>query len=262
MSDLTQPSAPPVGRRQTIIYNTTAQPTYTTQPLTSRDFLDPQPGDEFFHGDAHGIWVDYLARCLRYLYRYNPAVGVLVGAKIAWEDRDLAQPMPDLAVVANLPDPHRFRDRLDVAAEGTRPRFILEVTSPALAQIDLVDKVALYARGGVQEYFILQPAAAETLSPRAFLVAYRLEQDSYQPIAPDDAGRLYSATNKIWFVMEARGLEGPQPENLTDRLRLVEQRTGRALIPPEESGAEPNAAVQVDAALRAQSIAAKLNLGR
>ncbi|MCC6169714.1 MAG: Uma2 family endonuclease [Caldilineaceae bacterium] len=259
MSYLGHSPAPIVGRRQIVTYNTTAQPSYTTRDLTPGDFLDPQPGDEFFHGDAHGVWVEYLARGLRHLYRYSPAVGVLVGTKIAWEDRSLAQPAPDLAVAAGLADPRRRRDLLDAAAEGTRPRFILEVTSPALAQIDLVDKVALYGRAGVQEYFIVQPAARP--GPAALsLLAYRLDQGVYTPVAPDAPGRFYSATNRIWFVVDLAVAEA-QPADPTHSLRLVEERTGRAITPPAGE-TEPDNAIQVDAALRAQSIAAKLNLGR
>lgn len=260
MSHPNHPPAPVVGRRQIVTYSTTAQPSYATQDLTPGDFLDPQPGDEFFHDDAHGVWVDYLARGLRHLYRYNPAVGVLVGTKIAWEERSLARPAPDLAVVAGLAAPRRQRDLFDVAAEGTRPRFILEVTSPALAQIDLVDKVALYARAGVQEYFILQPAAAQPGPAALSLLAYRLDQGVYTPIAPDAPGRLYSATNRIWFVVEPAVGEA-RPSDPAHSLRLVEERTGRAITPPAGE-TEPDAAIQVDAALRAQSIAAQLNLGR
>ncbi len=243
---MTQPPMPPhapVGRRQIVTYNTTGQPNYATQDLTPADFLDPQPGDEFFQGDAHGAMVDYLARCLRHLYRYNPFVGVLVGAKMVWDDPTLAQPMPDIAVVANLADPHRFRDRLDVAAEGTRPRCIFEVTSPQLAALDLVDKRDLYGCAQVQEYFIVEPTPLR-------ITAYRLENGSYRPLAPDAQGRIYSATNKVWFAPDdAHGLA------------LIEERTGHALVPPDDPG-EPQTATQVDAAIRAQSIASKLNLGR
>jgi hypothetical protein len=135
--------APVVGRRQIVTHTTTAQPRYTTQDLTPADFLNPQPGDEFFHGDTHAALVAYLARCFRHLYRYSPIVAVLVGAKLIWADPTLAQPAPDITVVANLTDPQRLRDRLDIAAEGARPRFILEVTSPALASLDLAEKVEL-----------------------------------------------------------------------------------------------------------------------
>jgi Uma2 family endonuclease len=250
-----------VGRRQIVTHTTTAQPRYTTQDLTPADFLNPQPGDEFFHGDSHAALVAYLARCFRHLYRYSPIVAVLVGAKLIWDDPTLAQPAPDITVVANLTDPQRLRDRLDIAAEGARPRFILEVTSPALASLDLAEKVELYARAGVQEYFIVQPAP-DAQSTAATIIAYRLDQGVYQPLAPDTAGRVYSATNKVWFTADTPQTGASPDSHGAHGLRLVEERSGRTLIPPDDHDDEPSAAAQVDATLRAQSIASKLNLGR
>lgn len=260
MSQASKRSRSVVGRRQTVTYSTTAQPTYTVQELTPADFLNPHPGDEFFYGDAHAALVAYLAACFRFLYRYNPFVAVLVGTKIVWDDPALAQPAPDLAIVANLADPARPRDRLDVAAEGVRPRFILEVTSPVLADIDLVDKVGVYGRAGVQEYFIVQPATQT--GPALSVLAYRLNQGVYQPVAPDAEGRLYSATNRVWVTVQPPHVGELQEGDTTQGLRLVEERTGRALTPPDHAEEESRTGIQVDAALRAQSIASKLNLGR
>ncbi len=263
VTDLTAPSsahenpmtdaAGPVGRRQIVTYNTTAQPTYATRDLSPDDFLNPQPGDEFFHGAHHDATVDYLVRCFRHLYRYNPFVAVLAGAKLIWDDPALAQPAPDIAVVANLADPHRFREALDITAEGVRPRFVLEVTSPRLAQIDIADKHAVYAQAQVPEYWIVQPSEAFTgafttgIAP-VTVHAFLLDNGVYQPIPRDDTDRLYSPSNKVWFQIDA-----------ADGVRLVEQRTGRPITPPEEDS-ESSTVTQVEAAFRAQSIASKLNL--
>lgn len=241
----------PVGRRQIVTYNTTGQPRYATQDLSPADFLNPQPGDNFFHGETHDALVAYLVRCFHHLYRYYPFVAVLSNAKIIWDDPALAQPAPDLAVVANLPDPRRFRNTLDVAAEGAAPHTILEVTSPRLAEIDLVDKRDLYARAHVQEYWIIQPTpSTETGPARLIIHAYQLHQGRYQPILPGDDGRFYSAANKVWLVADACG-----------GLSVIEERTGRTIQPPEDDD-EPSDAARIEATQRAQSIAAQLKLGR
>lgn len=245
------PGSSPAGRRQIVTYNTTGQPSYAVRDLTPYDFLNPQPGDEFFHGGRHDAVVTYLVRCLRHLYRYNPFVAILSGAKLVWDDPALPQPMPDVAVVADLPDPQRFRSTLDVASEGVHPRCILEVTSPHLATVDLVDKHDLYARARVQEYIIIQPVALSPSQPATLSVTgFRLDQDVYQPIFPDNQGRIYSATNKAWFLAD------------DDHLQIIEERTGAVITPPDDASGESPTAAQIEATLRAQSIASQLNLGR
>ncbi|HXF61434.1 MAG TPA: Uma2 family endonuclease [Caldilineaceae bacterium] len=240
-----QPDKPPVGRRQIVTQNVTAQPEYEEVALTAADFLNPQPGDEFFHGEQHDAAVKRLAAILRGLYRYSSFTAVLTGAKIIWLDPALPQPAPDLAVVARVTEPQRPRPTFNVSEEGATPRFILEVTSPHLAEIDRVEKRALYAQAGVQEYFIL-----DLVGNGPALLAYRLEDGVYVPIAPDEQGRLYSAANKAWFMVGANG-----------DVQVIEARTGAVIEPPENAD-EPQAAAQVEAAWRAQSIASKLDFLR
>lgn len=251
-----QSAGPPVGRRQIVTQNVTAQPDYEEVALTAADFLNPQPGDEFFHGEQHDVAVKRLAAILRHLCRYSPSTTVLAGAKIIWPDPTLPQPAPDLAVVSGVAEPQRPRQTFNVAEEGETPRFILEVTSPLLAEVDRIEKRALYAQAGVQEYFILDlvgnSPAIEDRQPdtRPALLAYRLEDGAYLPIAPDEQGRLYSAANKTWFVVNGSGV-----------VQVIEARTGAPIEPPDETE-EPQAAAQVEAAWRAQSIASKLDFLR
>jgi hypothetical protein len=134
---------------------------------------------------------------------------------------------------------------LDLTAEQASLRLIVEVTSPGLAQVDHSEKRLLYAEAGVPEYLILD------LTPEGDrLLAYRLADGVYQPVAPDADGRVYSQATKVW----CRLLPGGEVE-------LTEARTGKVVTPPEGDD-EPPAAAQVEATLRAQSIAAQLGLPR
>jgi Uma2 family endonuclease len=243
----TPPAEEPVGRRQTITYNVTGQPSYERHPLAPADFLDPQPGDEFFHGERHDRWVRRLLSIFRHLYRYSPFVTMLSGAKVIWPNSPAFGPAPDLTIVTNLPDPNRHRAVLDLASEGATVRCIVEVTSPRLAQLDLSDKVEHYARCGVQEYVIVDlggHVTHPTATPR--VLVYHLKGDGFSIVEPDADGRVFSVANKVWLQVEA-----------DDRLTVIETRTNRPIMPPPDTD-EPDAAVQVDAAFRAQSIASRL----
>jgi colicin import membrane protein len=240
------------GRRQIIRYDKTGQPSYTWLPLRPADFLDPQEGDEFAQGARHDDDVRRLRRIFRYLHRYNPATLVLSQVKLRWEDSDIPQPAPDLMVIPQASEPDRPRLVFDVAAEQARPHFVLEVTAPRLAKLDLVDKLAIYAAAGVGEYFIVDSAQVDELSPiRYRLFGYTLDQRRYSALTPDRQGRLYSTVNRVWLALD------------TDekQILVIDERTGTP-VTPDPTYDEPSVAAHVEAASRADSIAAQLDFLR
>lgn len=236
------------GRRQTIRYDKTGQPSYTWQGLQPEDFLNPQEGDAFAHGSRHDQDVQHLVRCFGYHYRYNPSTLVLSGVKLRWAQPGLPQPAPDLMVVANVTEPERPRSLFDVAQEGTTPRLVLEVTSPRLAVLDLQDKVELYAQAEVTEYIIVDSGERPDNPVIHYrVVGYRRQGEQFLPIEPDARGLLYSATTRLWI-----GVHEQQTSII-----LIDGRTGK-LIEPDDAYAGSTAAAQAEAAFRAQSIAAQL----
>lgn len=236
------------GRRQIIRYDKTGQPNYRWAPLQPVDFLDPQSGDEFQHGPQHDQIVQRLRRRFRYLHRYNPTTLVISNLKVRWPGIEAA-PAPDLAVIPQAPEPELARTQLDVAAEGVAPHFVLEVTSPAFAHFDRAEKLALYAQAGVVEYFIVDLVAdAEQSAPR--LHGYRLEAGRYRPMMPDREGRLLSTINRVWLRLTADLDVG-----------LIDERNGQP-VEPEATYEEPTSAAPAEAAFRANSIAAQLDLLR
>lgn len=81
---------------------------------------------------------------------------------------------PDLIVIRN--------SRLDIyRSEGVvvePPDLVIEILSPSTRAIDLVRKMALYARSGVPEYWIADPE-------RRSLVVNVLTGEEYVAVAPD-----------------------------------------------------------------------------
>lgn len=237
------------GRRQTVAYDKTAQPIYTFTALTQADFLDPQPGDEFPQSQRHDVAQATLRRIFQHLYRYNPLVMVLSQVKMVWDLADLSQPTPDIAIVANVTDPDTQRVLFDVAIEGVRPRFILEVTSPRFVDADLHDKVTIYAQAGVEEYFILDTGEREgKLTTGYVLIGYRLNEGSYTRIEPDAQGRLWSTTNRVWL-----GIDTAQDEPF-----VMDRRTDKR-ITPDPGIVDSAAAARAEATFRAGSLAEQLD---
>jgi Uma2 family endonuclease len=67
------------------------------------------------------------------------------------------------------------------------PDVVVEVLSPSTRGIDLVRKMALYARSGVQEYWIADPE-------RRLLAINRLQGEDYVAIEPETDGWIASPT--------------------------------------------------------------------
>jgi Uma2 family endonuclease len=88
--------------------------------------------------------------------------------------------IPDIVFVAQA--------RLHVIGPKTidaPPDLVVEILSPGTRRRDLETKRALYARFGVQEYWIVDPDA-ETVTVLA------LAGDRYEPVAPRDDGAIAS----------------------------------------------------------------------
>jgi Uma2 family endonuclease len=65
------------------------------------------------------------------------------------------------------------------------PDIVVEIISPSTQRIDRVSKMALYARFGVPEYWIIDPEERT-------IVANSLEVDAYETIQPEDDGVISS----------------------------------------------------------------------
>ena len=90
--------------------------------------------------------------------RYAPAENVYVGLDLLIyyqrgdKEREVA---PDVFVARDVPK--RSRDTYQIWEEGKAPDFVLEVASPSTAGYDAEDKMDLYARLGVREYWLYDP---------------------------------------------------------------------------------------------------------
>ena len=196
-----------------------------SMPLTPELFLNPQVGDKMTQGKRHFDTARQIAERLEDFFRPVPDVLITVDMKHLFGP-GLDQPGPDISVIRGVRDRDADRESFDVIAEGVRPCLIIEIVSPLSSRIrktDLEDKVTLYRRVGIQEYLI---ADCQRRDRRFRLIGYRLGPSAasgYQPIEPDQEGRLLSETTGLWFQVAPDG----------DHVLMFEHPSGR-LLPTRE----------------------------
>jgi Uma2 family endonuclease len=191
-------------------------------PLTPELFLNPQVGDHMSQGKRHVDTARQIADRLEDFFRPVPDVLVTFDLKHLFGP-GLSQPSPDVSVIRGVRNQAADRESFDVIAEGVRPCLIIEVVSPLSSRIrkaDLEDKVTLYRRAGIPEYLIVD---SQRRDRRFRLLGYRLARggpaSSYQPIEPDEEGRLLSETTGLWFQVSPDG----------NQVRIFEHPSGRPL---------------------------------
>jgi Uma2 family endonuclease len=200
-------------------------------PLTQEVFYPESDGKPMGETDVHVTELIDLLAALR--QRYRDAADVFVGGDMFLyyvEGNPARCVCPDVFVTFGIPKTQKKRRSYFLWREGRPPSMIIEVTSEGSRREDQ-EKKDLYARLGVEEYFIDDPLD-EYLEPP--LQGYRLVRGRYEPIEPDDQGRLLSRVTGLLLHRDGQGL------------RLVDATTGRPLPRIEEMG---QAAEEKDRAL-------------
>jgi Uma2 family endonuclease len=213
--------------------------------LTPELFLNPRVGDHWSQGTRHSDTARQIADLLDHIFRSASDVLVTFDLKHLFGP-DLPKPAPDVSVIRGVRDRDADRESFDVVKEGVRPCLIVEVISPLSSSIrrtDLVDKVGVYRQAGIEEYLIVDSTRRDR---RFSLLGHRLEGSGsfarYEPIEPDDQGRVLSETTGIWFQVSPDG----------NRILLFEAATGQRLLTWEEEETLRKAAEDEVARLRAE----------
>lgn len=174
----------------------------------------------------------------------EPEVYVSGNMLLYYEEGKRSSVAPDVFVACV---PNEVRDVYLLWRERAAPCFVLEVTSKTTRTEDQRSKKSLYARLGVEEYFLFDPRD-EYLYPR--FQGLRLAGGEYQPmrLAPD--GSLTSRAIGISF----------QPQGTS--LRMTDVKTGRLLLTYTEwkekaQAAEERAEAAEERAARAEERAAE-----
>jgi Uma2 family endonuclease len=137
---------------------------------------------------------------------------------------------PDFFLVLDVDN--RERKSWVVWQEGMRfPDVIIELLSDTTREIDKGEKKTLYERVfHTAEYYLYDPLSQE-------FVGYHLQSGRYQPVEPDEQGRVYSPSTNLYLVvrdewlrwMTRDGIILPTPEELVQQERQrAEQERQRA----------------------------------
>lgn len=193
-------------------------------PLTSEEFLHPKEGyhlpNSTFHDDIAGTAKELLT-CR---YANDDTVGVYRDLVIKWDRPDLADNCPDTFVAIGISKKQENRGQFVVATENAHPTLIIEVVSPRYRKEDREIKVLQYARAQVQEYVIIDRRRQRGQELDEIL-GYRLVEGHYQPITPDEEGRICCETVGLWLSFT----EG--------RLIMEDVQTGERLLTSSELAA-------------------------
>ena len=145
-----------------------------------------------------------------------------IGADMFWyweENNPQAGRAPDLMVIKGVGRADR-RSFFSWREHGAVPCLIIEITSERTWREDLYEKLQLYARLGVQEYYIFDP---ESLYLRPALQGFRRnEKGTYVPLEPDAEERLKSEELGLYFRAEGT------------MLRLLDAATGQPVLTKDE----------------------------
>lgn len=212
---------------------------YTYRPLTELEFLHPCEGDRLpsstFHDQVAGDLKEILSR----RYAQDPTVGIFRDLLVCWDRSDLGDHCPDTFVVFGLQNRDRVRTQFVVADEGVRPALVVEVVSPRFRKADRKTKVNHYAIAGVQEYLIFDRRSVRKQMIEEVLGYRLIEPGLYEPIAPDDQGRVLFQTVGLWISLQA------------GQIRVEDATTGERLLTPIELEAAKQQAEQQTAEMAA-----------
>ncbi len=148
--------------------------------------------------ELHQDWMVRILDILRLRYR-GRRVYVASNLLVYYEKGNPSKfVVPDDFAVLDC-DPGRRRTFKIWEEGGKVPNVVIEVTSRGSRREDETYKPQVYARLGVEEYFLYDPTADYLKPP---LQGFRLEQGDYIRLAPDEAGALRCEQLDILLQLE------------------------------------------------------------
>jgi Uma2 family endonuclease len=220
--------------------------------LTADDVLHPQEDDFVVQSDDHQRICAYLYDVLRGRFKDDPGAVVLHDTLVAWDVPGLRPLSPDIAMIFGVRE-RRAWGTFDVAAEGARPRMVIEVTSPATREVDLARKLDAYDIAEVPLYVIVDSYERKGMLTRR-LLGYQMTPQGYVGLAPDERGWLWMEPVGLWIGIRENQIEcyhtdGRYIEDYAEVLAARIEAETRAETAEARAQAERQARTQAEARL-------------
>lgn len=226
-------------------------------PLKQEIHYPESDGQPMGETELHVIELLEILAVLRARYRDTPDVYVIGNMFFYYEEGNPAAVVcPDILVARGVENKVR---RIYKLWEERPPCLIVELTSDSTWKQDLHSKRDLYARLGVEEYFLFDPWK-DAMKPS--LRAFRLEGNQYQRIEPAIDGSLESQTLGVRFLREGNCLrlvdaatDEPLPriqemKDAAHQERMARQRADARLREAEAGRREAEARLATEAEAR------------
>ena len=177
-------------------------------------------GVEMGEGDWHFTALTTLFGMLRQHYRRKQAY--VAGDMMLYYDEGNPSAVRASDVMVILGVSSQRRPSWLTWVEGKVPDVAFEVASKSTRGEDLGPKKAVYERIGISEYFWFDPIGDPADPERPRLRGWRLVENRYVPIEPDDHGSMASEQLNLWLYLDS------------DLLRLLDLETHLPLKTHEE----------------------------
>ncbi len=201
-------------------------------PTDIADIIYPESdGKPIAETDLHIDAIYRMRQMLKAYFAENPDVYVSGNIMMYYVKGSPQQSVsPDILVSFGIGK--KQRRTYKVWEEGKPPDFVLEFSSKSTYQNDLDDKMKLYARIGISEYFLYD---AERCYLPSSLMAFRLVDGEYVEIPQRPDGGFFSETLGLTFHLldDSFGIHDPDTEKW---LQSAEERAEEADERAEKAG--------------------------
>ena len=204
-------------------------------PTDTADIIYPESdGKPIAETDLHIDAIYRMRQMLKAYFAENPDVYVSGNIMMYYVKGSPQQSVsPDILVSFGIGK--KQRRTYKVWEEGKPPDFVLEFSSKSTYQNDLDDKMKLYARIGITEYFLYD---AERCYLPSSLMAFRLVDGEYVEIPQRPDGGFFSETLCLTFHLldDSFGIHDPDTEKW---LQSAEERAEKQMKEPKRQVKEP-----------------------
>jgi len=185
-------------------------------PLTLEDLLFPEESDHAMNHPAHAEDCYYLYGCLKMLLAEVPRSLVLTDCRVDFNIPGVRPLGPDVAAFLDVAEGWSAAT-LYLGMMAARPVLVAEVTSPDTRRQDFDRKRDFYHRANVPCYVIVDSQYHQGIRSEVELIGFRHTLDGYEPIPPDDQGRVQVEPLGFWLKVEG------------ERVVCIDGQTGRPI---------------------------------